>query len=102
MGPGGGVIGPVVLPLGLGTGGLFLATVSTVPNRKAITIKKIFTIVFILVLKKQREILLYNSKVINRYYKVKWFINEKQLNHRLYTNLNDKVHFCRFFKKPSK
>lgn len=71
MGPGGGVIGPVVLPLGLGTGGLFLATVSTVPNRKAITIKKIFTIVFILVLKKQREILLYNSKVINRYYKVK-------------------------------
>ena len=43
--------GLFVLPLGFGTGGLFLATVSTIPNRKAITIKKAFTIVFILVLK---------------------------------------------------
>ena len=66
--PGGG--SKLVLPLGFGTGGLFLATVSTLPSRKAITIKKIFTIVFILVLKKQREILLYNSQVINRYCKV--------------------------------
>ena len=65
--PGGSIL---VLPLGFGTGGLFLATVSTLPIRKAITIKKIFTIVFILVLKKQREILLYNSQVINRYCKV--------------------------------
>ena len=94
--------GALVLPLELGTGGLFLATVSTVPNRKAITIKKAFTIVFILVLNKQREILLYNSYVVNRFYKVKCFINEKQLNYRLYTDLIDKMHFCTFFKKPSK
>ncbi len=67
MGNGGGVL---VLPLGLGTGGLFLATESKIPSRKAINIKKIFTIVFILVLKKQREILLYNSQVVNRYCKV--------------------------------
>ena len=62
--------GLFVLPLGFGTGGLFLATVSTIPNRKAITIKKAFTIVFILVLKKQCEILLYNSQVVNRCHKV--------------------------------
>ena len=67
---GGGSVPPVVLPLGFGTGGLFLATVSTIPNKKAITIKKAFTIVFILVLKKQCEILLYNSQVVNRCYKV--------------------------------
>ena len=70
MGNGGGFITSLVLPLELGTGGLFLATVSTIPNRKAITIKKIFTIVFILVLKKQCEILLYNSQVVNRCHKV--------------------------------
>ena len=52
MGVRGGVGGPqLVLPLGFGTGGLFLAAVSKIPNKKAITIKKAFTIVFILVLK---------------------------------------------------
>ena len=39
------------LPLGLGGGGLFLATDSIITNRKAITIKNVFIIVFILYLK---------------------------------------------------
>ena len=48
--PGGG--STLVFPLGFGGGGLFFATESKNPNRKAITIKNAFTIVFILVLEK--------------------------------------------------
>ena len=44
--------GALIFPLGFGGGGLFLDTESKTPNRKAITIKNVFTIVFILVLEK--------------------------------------------------
>ena len=62
--PGGGGVPdsvPLFLPLGLGGGGLFFARDRKTPNRKVITIKNLFTIVFIINLKKQCELLIYNS-----------------------------------------